>query len=160
LKLALQVAPQLIPGGWLVTVPVPLPERSTVKTGGAWTGLKVAVTFSLALSVTVQVGLLLQPPPVQAAKDEFAAAVAVRVTAVPGAKLALQVSPQLIPDGLLATLPEPGPPNAMVSTGESLKVPITEVFWVSVTLHASVPLQPPDHPAKKEFAAGEATSVT
>jgi hypothetical protein len=105
-------------------------------------------------------GLLLHPPPVQPVKDEFVAAVAVRVTGVPGAKLALQVCPQLIPEGLLVTLPEPVPTNAMVSTGESLKVPVTEVFWVSVSLHSSVPLQAPDHPAKKEFAAGAATSVT
>lgn len=160
LKLAWQVGPQLIPEGTLETVPVPDPPGTTVSTGALWTTLKTAVTFSLALSVTVQVGLLLQLPPVQPAKDEFVAAVAVRVTGVPGAKLALQVCPQLIPDGLLATLPKPVPPNAMVSTGESLKLPVTEVFCVNVTLHASVPLQAPDHPAKKEFAAGEATSVT
>lgn len=160
LKGALQVGPQLIPAGTLETVPVPDPSETTVSTGMLWTMLKTAVTFSLALSVTTQVGLLLQPPPVQPAKDEFAAAVAVSVTGVPGLKLALQVCPQLIPDGLLVTLPEPVPPNAMASTGKSLKLPITEVFCVSVTLHAPVPLQAPDHPAKKEFVAGEATSVT
>jgi len=160
LKLAWQVGPQLIPEGTLDTVPVPDPCETTVSTGALWTTLKTAVTFSLALGVTVQMGLLLHPPPVQPVKDEFVAAVAVRVTGVPGAKLALQVCPQLIPEGLLVTLPEPVPTNAMVSTGESLKVPVTEVFWVSVSLHSSVPLQAPDHPAKKEFAAGAATSVT
>jgi hypothetical protein len=42
--------------------------------------LKVAVTFSLAASVTTQEGLVLQFPPVQPAKVEFALGVAVSVT--------------------------------------------------------------------------------
>jgi len=42
--------------------------------------LKVAITVSLALSVTTQVRLLLQLPPIQPAKVEFAPTVAVSVT--------------------------------------------------------------------------------
>jgi hypothetical protein len=144
----------------LVTVPVPVPRRLTLKTAVPWTRLKVAVTFSLALSETVQVGLLLQPPPVQPTKFEFAPAVAVSVTEVPGSKLALQVCPQLMPEGLLTTLPWPVPFRATVSTGEALKLAMTEVFCIKVTLQAPAPLQAPDHPAKKEFTAGEAVSVT
>ena len=121
LKLALQVVPQLIPEGALETVPVPLPAGTTVNEAVLWIRLKVAVTFSLALSVTTQVGLLPQLPPFQPAKDEFAAAVAVSVTSVPGLKLALQVCPQLMPKGLLATLPVPVPLRATVSTGEIVK---------------------------------------
>jgi len=122
--------------------------------------LKVAVTFSLALSVTTQVALLPQLPPLQPAKVELVAAVAVRVIEVPGLKLALQACPQLIPDGLLLTLPVPEPLKTTVSTGEVLKFAITEVFCISVTLHTPVPLHPPDHPAKNEFAAGDALSAT
>jgi len=158
LKDAVQVGLQLIPEGLLVTVPVPVPTRLTVSTAVPCTGLKVAVTFSLALSVTAQVRLLLQLAPVQPANVEFAAAFAVRVTRVPVAKLALQVAPQFMPEGVLVTVP--WPLKATVSTGEVLKLAITEAFCIKVTWQAPVPLQAPDHPAKKEFADGDAVSVT
>ena len=45
--------------------------------------VKVAVTVVLAVRVTVQAPVPLQPPPVQPLKLESLAAVAVRVTAVP-----------------------------------------------------------------------------
>jgi len=149
-----------MPEGLLVTVPEPVPDRATFSTGALATTLKVAVTFSLALRVTAQVGPLLQLAPAQPAKVEFAAAVAVRVITVPDAKLALHVVPQLMPEGLLVTVPWPVPFKATVSTGEVLKLAITEVFCIRVTLQAPVPLQAPDHPAKKEFADGDAVSVT
>jgi hypothetical protein len=80
-KLELQADPQLIPEGALVTVPVPVPARLTVSTGGFGIVVKLAVTCWFALSVNVQVGLLpLQPPAVHPAKVEFASAVAVSVT--------------------------------------------------------------------------------
>src|SRR5580693_5302112 len=115
-----------MPAGLLVTVPAPFPERLTANTGALWVGLKVAATCSLALSVTVQVvPTPLQPPPDQPANDELAPAVAVRVTEVAGAKLALQVAPQLMPAGVLTTLPVPLPLRATVNTGEELKLAIT-----------------------------------
>jgi hypothetical protein len=158
-KLALQVCGQLIPAGLLVTVPVP--ARVTVSIAVFCAELlKVAVTCSLAPSVTTHVGLLPQSLPVHPAKIELAPAVAVRVTADPVEKPALQLCPQLMPAGLLVTLPEPIPAKVTVSTGEALKFAITEVFCVTVILHTPVPLQAPDHPAKKEFAAGDAVSVT
>lgn len=159
-KLALQVGLQLIPEGLLETEPVPVPARLTVNREMFWIGLKVAVIFSLALSVTTQVGLLPQLPPFQPAKVELLAAVAVSVIEVPGLKLALQVCPQLMPVGSLVTLPVPEPLRPTVSTGEVLKFAITDVFCINVTLHTAVPLQAPDQPAKKEFAAGEAVSAT
>jgi hypothetical protein len=99
-------------------------------------------------------------PPFQPAKVELLAAVAVSVIEVPGLKLALQVCPQLMPVGSLVTLPVPEPLRPTVSTGEVLKFAITDVFCINVTLHTAVPLQAPDQPAKKEFAAGEAVSAT
>jgi hypothetical protein len=74
-----------------VTVPVPVPPGSTDNTGSLWIRLKIAVTFSLALSVTTHVGLLPQLPPFHPAKVELVAGVAVRVTGAPRSKLALQV---------------------------------------------------------------------
>ena len=71
--------------------------------------LKVAVTCSLALSVKVQVALEPLQPPVHPVKDELAPAASVRVISVPALKLALQVGAQLIPEGLLETVPVPVP---------------------------------------------------
>lgn len=104
-KLELQVPGQLIPAGALVTVPAPVPALLTVRVVGAWTAVKVAVTLWLELSVTVQVGLLPLHAPPQLVKLSLAAGVAVSVTWVPLEKLAVQVEPQLIPAGLLETLP-------------------------------------------------------
>jgi hypothetical protein len=108
----------------------------------------------------VQVALVPVQPPAQPTKIEPTAAAAVSVTAVPGSKLAPHVCPQLIPDGLLLTLPLPEPLRVTASTGKSLKVAVAEEFWLNVILQAPTPLQAPDHPAKKELAAGVAASVT
>ena len=89
-KLALQMVPQLIPEGLLVTVPIPVPARLTLKTSAFWVGLKVAVTCWLALSFTVQVGLVPVQAPDHPAKNEVLIGAAVSVTWVPLAKLALQ----------------------------------------------------------------------
>jgi hypothetical protein len=165
-KLALQVGGQPIPEGMLATVPVPVPARTTVSTTAFGIVVKVAVTCWLALSVTMQVELLpLQPPPDHPAKDEFAAAVSVSVTEVPGAKLALQVGAQPIPAGVLATVPVPGPATLTVSTTAfwiALKFAVTCWLALSVTLQVGLlPLQPPpDHPAKEEFVAAVSVRVT
>ena len=64
----------------------------------------------LAFIVTVQVlPVTLQLEPVQPAKDEPAAGVAVNVTTVPLANDDVHVAPQLMPAGLLVTVPEPAP---------------------------------------------------
>jgi hypothetical protein len=117
-KLALQVGAQPIPEGTLATVPVPVPARLTVSRGAFWVALKIAITCWLALSVRLQVGLLPLQPPVHPANDEFAAAVSVRAIWVPLAKLALQDWPQVIPTGLLLTVPPPAPVAWTVSLKE------------------------------------------
>jgi hypothetical protein len=67
----------------------------------------------LAFITTVHVPVPLQAPP-QPAKRELIG-VAVRLTVVPGAKFALQVGPQAIPDGLLSTVPSAPTPLVTVS---------------------------------------------
>src|SRR2546428_11284781 len=104
-KLAEQVAPQLMPAGELVTVPLPVPAGVTVRVKVC--SVKVAVTVVAAESVTTQVPVPEQPPPVQPVKVEPAAGVAVSVTAVPLAKPALQVAPQVVPAGELGAVPLP-----------------------------------------------------
>jgi hypothetical protein len=163
-KLALQVGAQLIPEGLLEIVPVPVPARLTVSTVTFWVALKLAVTCWLALSVRLQVGLLPLQPPVHPAKDEFVPAVSVSVTWVPLAKLAPQVGAQLIPPGLLATVPVPVPASVTVSTGAfclALKLAVTCWFALSVNVQVGLaPLQPPVHPANDEFAPAVSVSVT
>src|SRR5437773_10954354 len=79
-KLAEQVAPQVIPAGELVTVPLPMPTLLTVsaKLGR----LKVAVTVVAAETVTTQVPVPEHRPPIQPTMVEPTAGAAASVTAV------------------------------------------------------------------------------
>src|SRR5439155_14234150 len=96
-KLAEQVAPQVIPTGELVTVPLPVPPGVTVRVKVC--SVKVAVTVVAAESVTTHTPEPEQPPPLQPGQVEPAAGAAVTVTVVPLAKLAEHVAPQVIPTG-------------------------------------------------------------
>ena len=78
LKLNVQVGPQLMPAGELVTVPEPL----TLTVNGCWTTLKVAVTFFVAVMPTTQPAVPLHAP-LQPANVEPAAGDGVSVTFVP-----------------------------------------------------------------------------
>lgn len=70
--------------------------------------LNVAVADAVADAIMLHVPVPLQAPDQPANVDpEFG--VAVSVTAVPAAKLALQVCPQLMPEGVLVTVPAPVP---------------------------------------------------
>jgi hypothetical protein len=121
------------------------------------------VTDVLAFNASTQVEVPLHAPD-QPAKVEPEEAAAVSVTDVPVAKLAVQALPQLMPAGLLVTVPEPVPASCTVScTCEVvavLNVAVTDAATESVTVHAAVPLQAPDHPAKLDPDAGVAVSVT
>ena len=74
-----QSAPQLMPAGELVTVPLPAPAFVTVK---AYLAINVAVTFLAAFIVTAHVPVPKQLPD-HPLKAEFAAGVAVSVTIAP-----------------------------------------------------------------------------
>src|SRR5213594_3855074 len=78
-KLAVQVAPQSMPAGVLVTVPAPAPVLETVRTK---VGVNVAVTAVAAVRVTMQGPVPVQPPPLQPVNAEPRAGVAVSVTVV------------------------------------------------------------------------------
>jgi hypothetical protein len=100
-KLALQVDGQLMPEGELVTVPLPVTLTVNVD---SW--VKVAVTARAVLIVTVQPPVPLQAP-LQPLKTQPLVAVAVKVTFVPLENPALHVDGQLMPAGLLVTVPLP-----------------------------------------------------
>lgn len=76
--------------------------------------LNVAVTEVFAVSVTLHAPVPLHPPDHPVNVDP-ALGVAVSVTAVPLAKLALHVWPQLMPAGLLAIVPPPVPAAVTLS---------------------------------------------
>jgi hypothetical protein len=75
------VAPQLIPAGLEVTVPLPVPDLLTESVNVCT--LKVAVTDVAAFMVTEHVPVPEQPPPLQPANVDPPAGDAVSVTAVP-----------------------------------------------------------------------------
>jgi hypothetical protein len=153
-----QVAPQLIPAGLLVTVPVPVPAFVTARLKVCT--LKVAATLFAASIVTRQVPVPEQAP-LQPAKMAPAEGAAVNVTEAPEPNEAEQVAPQSIPAGEEVTVPVPVP----VLVTERLKVcrvklALTDLAASMVTIQFPTPLQTPDHPVKVEFAAGAAVKVT
>src|SRR5947209_19386748 len=95
-----------MPAGAVVAAPLAVAVLLAV---GGEVGVKVAVTVVAAESVTVQAPVPEQPPPLQPVKVEPVAGAAVSVTAVPLVKLAAQVAPQVMPAGLLVTVPAPAP---------------------------------------------------
>src|SRR5207237_514574 len=101
------VAPQSMPAGLDVTVPLPVPALLT-DSGNVWR-VKVAVTVVAALIVTLHVPVPVQPPPLQPANNEPDADVAVNVTTVPASYEAEHVAPQSMPAGLDVTAPLPAP---------------------------------------------------
>jgi hypothetical protein len=157
-KVALQLLPQLMPEGVLVTSPAPVPAK--VMFNVAAVRLKAAPTAALEFTVNAQ-----EPVPVHApdhpVNAEFVPAVAARVTWVPGLKVAVQVVPQLIPAGELVIVPRPLPESVIVSaSGATLKAAPTDIFSLRVKVQELFPLQAPDHPANVELCAGLAVRVT
>jgi len=143
LKLALQVAPQLIPAGVEATEPVPVPARATVR--AACATLKLAVAVVAPFSVNVQAAPELPPAhetPVQPAKVEPGDVAAVSVTLEPTLKLVLHVAPQLMPAGLDVTVPLPAPDLRTVSCAVGIEnVAVTVAAAATVKVHV-VPLLP------------------
>lgn len=161
-KLAVQVvvvvAEQLIPEGLLETVPVPAPASATVI---ATPAANETDTFEFAASVTVHVFAvpeqLLPLHPLKYCPEPGAS---VRVILVLVPKFAVQVPGQLMPAGLLTTVPVPV--TATVRESPPLKAAEMLVAAVSVMVHVlAVPEQlPPLQPLKKLFTVGFSVRVT
>lgn len=101
-----------------VTLPDPLPARTTVRvTGGGGIVANVAVIDLAALSVTVHVPVPLQPPPDQPLNVEPDFGTAVNVTFVPDGTLSEQVPGQWIAPP--ETVPEPLPASVTVIVRET-----------------------------------------
>ena len=107
-QVVVEVAEQMIPVGLLVTVPVAADPAGVeaITTVTVSPAVNVAETVAAAVKVTVHAPIPVQLPP-QPPKKKFVPAVSVSVTCVPWAKLAVHVVGQLIPAGLLVTVPAP-----------------------------------------------------
>ena len=114
-KLAMHSPGQDIPDGLLLIIPEFEGGVVTVNRAVFALGVNAAVTVEAELTVRLQLSVPEHPPPLQPAKKLPAAAVAVSVTTVPLAKLAahcpllslvLVLPVQLIPAGVLVTVPE------------------------------------------------------
>ena len=152
----LQVPPQSIPAGEEVTIP--LPALLTVRM--KLCKVKLALALFAASIVTVQAPVPVQAP-LQPVKVEPVAGVAVSVTAVVYPKVPLQVLPQLMPAGVLATVPVPVPAGLTVSVNVwSVKLAVTLWGVVMVTVQGPVPVQSPLQPIKVEPVDAVAVSVT
>src|SRR5215470_149741 len=153
-------APQLMPVGELVTVPLPVPAFVTVSANDCCT--KFAVTVVAAFSVTTQVPVPVHPPPLQPVNVEPVCAAAVSVTTVPDVNEVVHVVPQLMPAGELVTVPTPAPAFDTVSAKDDCtKLAVTVVAAFTVTVQVPVPVQPPPlQPPKVEPVAAAAVRVT
>ena len=149
----------MIPGGLLVTLPLPFPLSVTVNANCE--ELNVAVTLSAALIVTTHDPVPVQPAPLQPANVEPEPAAAVSVTVDPLLKFALQVAPQLIPAGALVTVPVPLPAFVTVKANcVAVNVAVTLSAALIVTEHDPVPVHAPLQPPNVEPLAGVAVNVT
>jgi CheY-like chemotaxis protein len=99
--------------------------------------------------------------PLQPAKLDPLPGLSVKVTTVPLAKFAVQVAPQLMPAGLLVTVPVPVPASVTVS-GEMivLNVAVTEAAALIVTEQAPVPVHATLKPANVDPLPGLSVKVT
>jgi hypothetical protein len=83
---------------------------------------------------------------------------------VPAVYVAAHVAPQLMPAGLLVTVPLPVPSlpidRGCCPGGASVKLAVTDRAALIVIAHALVPLHAPPHPAKMDPVAAVAVSVT
>ena len=140
-KVAAQTVPQWIPACGLVTVPVPVPDSDTVSVGKAAI-VNVAETDVLLFKVTWHSPVPLQAPP-HPPKTKPEAGVGVKVTWVPIGKLAPQTLPQLIPAGVLVTVPDPESVTVRVGNPAFVNEAETDMLLFTVTLHVPVPLQAP-----------------
>ena len=136
-----QSAPQLMPDGLELTLPsaAPKPVLLTVRTTRCKSN--VAVTVLAAVIVTVHVAPVAASHPIQLAKVDPAAGAAVSVTVLLLSYVSEQSVPQLIPDGLDVTVPEPAPARTTVSTDRSrtLSVVLAVAPVLSVAVIVVVP---------------------
>jgi hypothetical protein len=158
LKFAEHVLGQRIPDGLLDTVPLPVPASVTVSPK-VDVAVNVVTMVDAEVTVTKQLGLLpTQPWPSQLVKVLPVPGASLSVSCVPCGKLAVQVPGQLIPAGLLVTVPVPVPDSSIVTeyVAAAVYVTVTVCAALITVVHGCVvPKQPPPvQPVKVDPAAG------
>ena len=99
--------------------------------------------------------------PLQPVKAEPAAGLAARLTTAPDPNVAEQLVPQLIPTGVLDTVPVPVPDLLTFSVNVGTNVAETATSEVNVTVHEPVPEQTePLQPANTDPDAATGVKVT
>jgi hypothetical protein len=161
LYVSLQSEPQLIPAGLLVTVPLPVPDFVTVRVYCCCCcSVNVAVTVLSLVMDTVQAPAPEQAPdhPVNVDPES---GVGVNLTLIPWLNSSLQSAPQLIPAGLLATVPLPVPVFVTVKVYCCrVNVAVTVLSLVMDTVQAPAPEHAPDHPVNVEPESGVEVKIT
>jgi hypothetical protein len=111
-------------------------------------------------TVIVHVAPVPQPAPFQPTKCELVAwsGVAVSVTHAPAGYSVLHAAEQLMPAGVLVTVPYPSPVTDTLTVYRGSKSAVTAAG--AVMEQAPFPEQPPLQPAKYELPRGSAVSVT
>lgn len=104
---AVQVEPQSIPAGELVTTPEPSPSNSTVRVFVI--NSKLAITTVSAVTFTTHAPVPEHAPPDHPVNVALGATTTAKDTEVPSAKSASQFSEQEIPAGVLVINPSPEP---------------------------------------------------
>ena len=124
--------------------------------------MKLAVTAFAAVMVTLQVPIPEHPLPLQPANLEFADGEAAKVTTVLLPKDAKQVEPQVMPAGLLVTVPLPAPVLLTVNAYViNAKLAVTAFAAFIVTLQVPIPEHPlPLQPVNVEPVDAAAVKVT
>ena len=153
-----------MPAGALVTVPVPVPLRTTLSAncvGGGVPELKLAVAVSAEVMVSAQLPIPEQAP-LQPVKVEPALGVAMSVIVEPPMNGEKQMLPQSKPSGEEVTRPVPVPALVIVSDGGGVMVNTAPTLLAAfrVTLQLPVPEQAPLQPVKVEPEAGVAVRPT
>src|SRR5580658_3496773 len=123
---ALQVDGQLMPGGELVTVPLPV---TLIESVGFCRN--VALTLCAAFIATVQLPEPLQAP-AQLLNTQPLVGVAVKVTCGAPWKAAAHVDGQLMPVGLLVTVPLPVTPTRSSVSPPAEAQPMTRLYTLTV----------------------------
>ena len=149
-KIVPQVPGQSMPAGLEVTRPTPLPAVTTV-TLNVGISANAAETDAGAVRRSEHDGPV--HPPEKPANVEPTVAEAVKVTAVPGAKMAEHTPGQSMAAGVETTEPPPVTCSAS-STGLRMKVATAAASAASVMVQAG-PAQAPPKPVKPQPAAAD-----